>query len=124
MSKLDFGTIPTGKEENIFGDGIAYVAKYDFSKANMSIENRVHAVSAVASICYNNPKALNSDSLFKRLEAESKGLPSSSFEFIPVLISDKEYFDRVDTKLPHAFVNLPLTKYGEWINHDGKKYLL
>lgn len=43
---------------------------------------------------------------------------------MPVLISDSEYWDRVDTKLEDKWCNLPLTKYGEWINHMGRKYLL
>lgn len=69
--ELNFGTVPVKKIDNIFLDGIAYLEKYDFSTANMSLENRVHAVSAVASICYQNPKAINSINLFKRLEAEA-----------------------------------------------------
>ena len=63
------------KKENIFGDGIAFVEQWDFSRANMSEENRINAITQVASICYQNPKALNSDSLYNRLLAESKGLP-------------------------------------------------
>ncbi len=122
--ELNFGTVPVKKIDNIFLDGIAYLEKYDFSTANMSLENRVHAVSAVASICYQNPKAINSINLFNRLAAEAHSLPSSSFEFVPVLISESEYWDRVDTKLEDKWCNLPLTKYGEWINHKGRKYLL
>ena len=68
------------KKENIFGDDIAFVEQYDFSTANMSEENRIKAITTVASICYQNPKALNSKSLYNRLMAESMGLPSSSFE--------------------------------------------
>ena len=43
------------KKENIFGDDIAFVEQYDFSQANMSEKHRIHAISAVASICYQNP---------------------------------------------------------------------
>ena len=74
------------KKENIFGDDIAFVEQYDFSTANMSEENRILAITQVASICYQNPKALGSESLYNRLMAESMGLPSSSFEFVPVLL--------------------------------------
>ena len=74
------------KKENIFGDNIAFVEQYDFSTANMSEENRILAVSTIASICYQNPKAIGSESLYNRLMAESKGLPSSSAEFVPVLL--------------------------------------
>lgn len=75
------------KKENIFGDDIAFVEQYDFSTANMSEENRIKAITTVASICYQNPKALGSESLYNRLAAESQGLPSSSFEFVPVLLN-------------------------------------
>ena len=62
-------------KQNIFGDNIAFVEHYDFSTANMSEENRILAITQVASICYQNPKALGSESLYNRLLAESKGLP-------------------------------------------------
>ncbi len=75
------------KKENIFGDEIANVEHWDFSKANLNEENRILAITQVASICYQNPKALGSESLYNRLMAESKGLPSSSFEFVPVLLN-------------------------------------
>ena len=78
------------KKENIFEDGIAFVEQYDFSTANLSQEHRIHAISAVASICYQNPKAIGSESLYNRLLAESKGLPSSSFEMCPVLLTEEE----------------------------------
>ena len=64
-----------GKKENIFEDNIAFVEHWDFSRANMSEENRINAITLIASVCYQNPKALNSDSLYNRLLAESKGLP-------------------------------------------------
>ena len=119
---LDFGINPKGKIDNIFNDGIGFVEEYDFSKANLNEKSRIHAISAVASICYQNPKALNSDSLYNRLMAESLGLPSSSFEFVPVLLTQKEitelYFNR-DIMISD---NNHLTKYGEWI--EGGKYLL
>ena len=78
------------KKENIFGDDIAFVEQYDFSTANMSEENRIKAITTVASICYQNPKAIGSESLYNRLLAESKGLPSSSFEMCPVLLTFDE----------------------------------
>jgi thymidylate synthase (FAD) len=78
------------KKENIFGDDIAFVEQYDFSTANMSEENRILAITQVASICYQNPKAVGSESLYNRLLAESKGLPSSSFEMCPILLTEEE----------------------------------
>src|SRR5574344_1063464 len=89
------------KKENIFGDNIAFVEQYDFSTANLSEENRILAITQVASICYQNPKALGSESLYNRLAAESMGLPSSSFEFVPVL------FDMWDNNHVKIIENLP-----------------
>ena len=78
------------KKENIFGDDIAFVEQYDFSTANMSEKNRIKAITTVASICYQNPKAVGSESLYNRLLAESQGLPSSSFEMCPILLTEEE----------------------------------
>jgi thymidylate synthase (FAD) len=44
------------KKENIFEDGIAFVENWDFSKANLNEENRILAITQVASICYQSPK--------------------------------------------------------------------
>ena len=78
---------------NITND-ICSVDHYDFSLANSSYEARVQAVTKVASICYGNPKALGSISLFDRLQAEAAGLPSSSYEFVPVLITKEQFAAR------------------------------
>ena len=78
---------------NITND-ICSVDHYDFSLANSSYEARVQAVTKVASICYGNPKALGSISLFDRLQAEAAGLPSSSYEFVPVLITKEQFADK------------------------------
>ena len=86
------------KKENIFGDDIAFVEQYDFSKANISEENRIKAITKVASICYQNPKAIGSESLYNRLLAESKGLPSSSAEFVPVLLTEEEVYKLKQTQ--------------------------
>ena len=74
------------EKQNILNDNIGFVENWDFSKANLNEENRILAITQVASICYQNPKALGSESLYNRLAAESMGLPSSSFEFVPVLL--------------------------------------
>ena len=88
-------TEPLGRIENIQGWGS--VEAWDFSLANSSYESRVYFVTKIASICYGNPKALSSISLFDRLQAEAAGLPSSSYEFVPVLIT-KEQFAARDLK--------------------------
>ena len=114
------------KKENIFGDNIAFVEQYDFSTANLNEKSRIHAISAVASICYQNPKAIGSESLYNRLLAESKGLPSSSFEMCPVLLTAKKLrkigsIINKEDYVKHDF-EYNVTKFGEMIE-DGK-YLL
>ncbi len=110
------------KKQNIFNDDIAYVEQWDFSKANLNEENRIKAITTVASICYQNPKAVGSESLYNRLLAESKGLPSSSFEFVPVLIpmdrGSSIKFLWEDNDIPNV------VKYSETITHKGTDYLL
>lgn len=118
ISDYTFGGTPTGSI-TINNDGIGFVQSYDFSQANSSLEARIHAVTSVASICYQNPKSPNNESLYKRLYTESGSLPSSSFEFVPVLL------DMRDSKYKPWADKLSLVsdvfKYGE-IVHGG--YLL
>ena len=90
-------TEPLGRIENILTDGYGSVEAWDFSLANSSYEARVYFVTKVASICYGNPKALSSISLFDRLQAEAAGLPSSSYEMCPILLT-KEQFAARDLK--------------------------
>ena len=119
------GVFPEAKKPNIFGDEIAFVEKWNFSRANLNEKNRIMAITQVASICYQSGKSLGSESLYNRLLAESHGLPSSSFEFVPMLLSEKEYWEHVETKLPDGLdINNQLTKFGEWMEDNGKKYLL
>jgi thymidylate synthase (FAD) len=117
-------TTTTGAVENVFGDDIAYVKHFDFSKANMNNENRIAAITAVASVCYQSSKSLGSESLYNRLLAESKGLPSSSFEFVPVLFKydfiEKFFCDHSDIWLE----NSNTLKYGERLNLKDGDYLL
>ena len=109
-------------KQNIFGDNIAFVEQYDFSTANMSEENRIKAITQVASICYQNTKAVGSESLYNRLLAESQGLPSSSFEFVPILIpmgdTSSIKFIGEDKDINN------IMKYSEVITHNGMDYLL
>ena len=112
------------KKENIFGDNIAFVEQYDFSTANMSEENRIKAITTVASICYQNPKAIGSESLYNRLLAESKGLPSSSFEFVPVLFLTTTIREKFNSSAYMNFNASNTLKYGELIYVDGMEYLL
>ena len=106
------------EKENIFEDNIAKIARYDFSRANIWDANRINAISTVASVCYDNPNVIDSKSLYNRLMAESKGLPSSSFEFVPMYLDeDKVTTLRIDSG--NKLESLNMIKYGMWIN-DGK----
>ena len=99
------------RKENIFGDNIAYLESYDFSKANMSNETRLDVITLVASICYQSPKAHGSESLYNRLMAESGGLPSSSFEMVPMLFN----YNDVKNIYGTSFETSNVLKYGEKI---------
>lgn len=98
-------TEPLRRVENVLNKECGSVEEWDFSLANSSYESRVYFVTKVASICYGSPKALSSISLFDRLQAEAAGLPSSSYEFVPVLIT-KEQFAQVDLKQCYKFGEL------------------
>ena len=111
-----------GRVDNVL-DGIAgFVEHYDFSRANSSYEARVQAITKVASICYANPKALGSISLFDRLQAESGGLPSSSYEFIPVLLSGDTVIQLLMQIDPTEPGDTAIIKFGTWLSNNN--YLL
>ena len=115
---------------NILGDGISYMDHLDFSEANLNDENRLNVITGVASVCYQSSKSFGSESLYNRLMAEAGGLPSSSFEFVPMLLTKEEFEDTVYNVDEHLLVKnerdigfqLNLEKYGEWVE-DGR-YLL
>lgn len=107
---------PTHTSVNTLGDNIGSVEKYDFSKANLCYENRVAAISLVASICYQNPKAVGSINLFNRLACEASSLPSSAYEFVPVLLDPR----REPDKMILGNVKSNVRKYGEWITAEDE----
>ena len=105
-----------GRVDNVL-DGIAgFVEHYDFSRANSSYETRVQAITRIASICYANPKSLGSISLFDRLQAESGGLPSSSYEFIPVLLNSEQAVQIISNSLSTHPDDVPIVKFGTWLS--------
>lgn len=104
--------------DNLFGDNIAFAEAWDFSHANVSEETRILAITQVASICYQSPKALGSEALYNRLKAESIGLPSSSFEFVPILLDYANPQHAEVLKKEYSYVK----KFGEVI--ENGKYLL
>ena len=106
-----------GRVDNVL-DGIAgFVEHYDFSRANSSYEARVQAITKVASICYANPKSLGSISLFDRLQAESGGLPSSSYEFIPVLLHRDTVVEILSNSQAKQPSDVAIIKYGSWLSN-------
>ena len=105
------------EKQNILNDNIGFVENWDFSKANLNEENRILAITQVASICYQNPKALGSESLYNRLMAESMGLPSSSFEFVPVILDYENPKHKEILKLEYSNCK----KFGEILDD---RYLL
>lgn len=123
-----FGKEHLATKQNILKDNIGFVSIYDFSRANSSLEARIHAITSVASICYAKPDAVDKVSLYNRLEAESKGLPSSSFEFVPMLIpvevieeaiSERDPFGDFERTLP--FDMLFMVKFGTRIDVENDK---
>jgi len=125
IKKLDI------KELN--NDKIGYVQSYDFSEANTSYEARVEAITTIASVCYANPKAIGSVKLYDRLACESASLPSSSYEFVPILLNwdqvikicnvvEKVIKTKECTKIDTNTAQVE--KYGEWLEVNGYKYLL
>ena len=108
--------------QNIFNDNIAYIQQWNFSRANLNEKSRIEAITLIASICYQNPKALNSDSLYNRLMAESSGLPSSSFEFVPILFDYEALKQYIWEESDVTIEDTNMLKYGEKVE-DGK-YLL
>lgn len=109
------------KQTNIFNDNTAYVEQYDFSQGNLSEANRIKNITLVASICYANPKAVNSQSLYNRLLAESHSLPSSSFEFVPVLIpANQKSFEFIGA----SDIVPSIMKFGETVHHNNTSYIL
>jgi thymidylate synthase (FAD) len=87
-------------EKGYYNTGEAgFIEMYDFSEGNKTLENRVKVVSQIASVCYGNNGLKPNFKLYDKLARESIGLPSSSFEFVPVLINVDKF-----TKLQDYFM--------------------
>ena len=115
-------TEPIASKQQVLDGITGFVEYWDFSLANTSYESRVFFISKVASICYQSPKSLGSIKLFNRLQAESHGLPSSSYEFIPVLLYKNMVMEIIFNQEYIYNSDMPIVKYGTWVN-DGE-YLL
>ena len=112
------------ENNNVFGDGIAFIKEYDFSRANSSHEARLNAVTTVASICYQAPDKIGSEGLYDRLANEDIGIPSSSFAFIPVLLDEEALRILSDFDVDWDTCVDDVATFGEEVSLGGKRYLL
>lgn len=112
------------ENNNVFGDNIAFIQEYDFSKANSSHQARLNAVTAVASICYQAPDKIGSEGLYDRLANEDIGIPSSSFAFIPVLLDEEALRIFSDFDVDWDTCLNDVATFGEEISYEGRRYLL
>ena len=81
------------KKENLYGDNIAKVEQYDFSRANSSDEARTLAITSIAVICTQKFDSIGSEKLCTKLLTEAHGIPSSAYGFIPILLTSKNVLD-------------------------------
>jgi thymidylate synthase (FAD) len=79
-----------GEKLNVLGDNIGFVELWDNSRSNLNEDNRIDAVTSVASVCFNKEGSKKPENLYKRLSKESAGYHSSSFEFSIVLLTSIE----------------------------------
>ena len=110
------------KKENIYGDNIAYVEQYDFSRANMSDEARTLAITTIATICTQKFDSIGSEKLCTKLLTEAHGIPSSAYGFVPVLIDDYEFSMNLLILSDVNPEDLNIYKYGQKV--ENGKYLL
>jgi len=110
------------KEEDYYNsNGCGFIERWDFSDANISHESRVAAVSQVASVCYGNNSLKPNFKLFDKLAQESIGLPSSSFEFVPVLLDEDQIIFILDALNHFDILLFNSLKYGYKI--DGNYFI-
>lgn len=109
-------------KENLYGDNIAKVEQYDFSRANSSDEARTLAITTIATVCTQKFESIGSEKLCTKLLTEAHGIPSSAYGFIPVLID--EYLFSMNLLLfgDKNTEDMNVYKFGQKVE-DGK-YLL
>ncbi len=112
------------ENNNVFGDGIAFIKEYDFSKANSSHQARLEAVTSVASICYASPDKIGSEGLYDRLANEDIGIPSSSFAFIPVLVRESTNAEIFRKDIMNRNPQPDSVIFGEGFKYNGEYILL
>ena len=111
------------ENNNVFGDNVAFIHEYDFSKANSSHNSRLNAVTEIATVCYASPDKIGSESLYDRLANEDIGIPSSSFAFIPVLIRESTNAEMFLKEVDDTFPTDSLI-FGEVFDYNGERLLL
>lgn len=112
------------KKENLYGDNIAKVEQYDFSRANSSDEARTLAITSIATVCTQKFESIGSKKLCTKLLTEAHGIPSSAYGFVPVLIDSDRVFmlaGQVGMKTGNPSPNI--LKFGQFIGNDHE-YLL
>ena len=112
------------ENNNVFGDNLAFIKEYDFSRANSSHEARLNAVTTVASICYQAPDKIGSEGLYDRLANEDIGIPSSSFAFIPVLVRESTNAEMFLKEIVDTIPQPDSSVFGEVFDYKGERLLL
>lgn len=108
-------------KENLYGDHIAKVRQYDFSRANSSDEARTLAITSIATVCTQKFESIGSEKLCTKLLTEAHGIPSSAYGFVPVLLTEDKYYEI----LHKISGTVNIYKFGEWILTKGNvQYLL
>ena len=110
------------KKENIYGDNIAKVEQYDFSRANTSDEARTLAITSIATVCTQKFESIGNEKLCTKLLTEAHGIPSSAYGFVPVLID--EYLFSMNLLLfgDKNTEDMNVYKFGQKV--ENGKYLL
>lgn len=111
-------------KENLYGDNIAKVEQYDFSRANMSDEARTLAITTIATVCTQKFESIGSEKLCTKLLTEAHGIPSSAYGFVPVLLNQKQWRN-VYGLMQHTHIIRPhfhCSRFGQWI--ENGQYML
>ncbi len=108
---------------NLYGDDIAKIEQYDFSRANSSDEARTLAITSIATICTQKFDSIGSEKLCTKLLTEAHGIPSSAYGFVPVLLNAKQMrkiaaIVNKEVYIKHDF-ELNITKFGQMVE-DGR----
>ena len=114
------------KKENLYGDGIAKIEQYDFSRANSSDDARTLAITTIATVCTQKFESIGSEKLCTKLLTEAHGIPSSAYGFVPILLTAKKLrkigsIINKELYIKHDF-EYNVAKFGQMVE-DGK-YLL